>query len=186
MNLTFGACLSVWASHPLVGRGGSVVSSVPCVWRFAEGPWASPSLTVACSVSSSQCCWAAQCMVYLKLILDTGILDFELSLYFHFNWVTCTKHAVAVHNVDNIYVALGWEESFKRCYVTALEIQISIGNFFEACGNVTEEDAVLFKRFCTSNCKKLEGMPGLDLFNKTCHELYLLEGYLNVLKQASA
>ena len=44
-----------------VGHGGSVVSSVPCVRMVAgsnptlaatKGPWASPSLTVACSASA--------------------------------------------------------------------------------------------------------------------------------------
>ena len=44
-----------------VGRGGSVVGSVPCVWRVAGSdptlaatywPWAIPSLAVACSVSA--------------------------------------------------------------------------------------------------------------------------------------
>src|SRR6218665_1877714 len=44
-----------------IGHGGSVVCSVPCVWRVTGSnptlastwePWASPSLTFACSTSA--------------------------------------------------------------------------------------------------------------------------------------
>ena len=58
---TYSEALPTQAKRKNVGHGGSGVSLVPCIWRVAGsnptlaatyGPWASPSLVVACSASA--------------------------------------------------------------------------------------------------------------------------------------